>query len=535
LSFARSLRTLAFLVTAVPMGIIGAAVLLVGWTLVPLLAITPAVVPVLIGFRAAVGWLARAEGVLARSLLGVPVRPPAATPVRRGGYWGRALDIVGDATFGRQQAYLLLRFVLGGALAIVVVVLLATAVGAIAMPLYYYSSHPEVAGWHVDTIWKALLFVPAGLAVLLLAGWLLRPLRALSRGLARGLLSDRPVTARSPEEIRRSRRRALLVHAGAYLAVNLLLILIWGVTTAGYFWPAWTLICLGLPLAIHAWVELLDERPALLGRRTTRPFAIHVGIYLSFSVFFVFVWLASGMGYFWPIWPIWPWGVAVLIHFFVQRGRRGELEERIEELETTRAGAVDLRDDELRRIERDLHDGAQARLVALGMSIGMAEQKLQADPEAARELLEDAQRGAREALEELRDLARGIHPPVLTDRGLEAAVATLADRNPLPVEISVDLVQRPPATVETAAYFVVSEALANASKHAGATCVQIAVRSLDGTLTVEVSDDGKGGADPAGTGLRGLERRVRALDGTLELTSPPGGPTTLRAELPCGS
>ena len=517
------------------MGILGAAVLLVGWTLAPLLAITPAVVPVLIGFRAAVGWLARVEGVLVRSLLGVPVRPPAATPVRRVGYWGRALDIVSDGAFGRQQAYLLLRFVLGGALAIVEVVLFATAIGAMAMPLYYHWTNPDVNGWHVDTIWKALLYVPAGLALLLFAGFLLRPMGALSRGLARRLLSDRPVTAPSPEEIRRSRRRALTVHAGAYLAVNLLLILIWGVTTAGYFWPAWTLICLGPPLAIHAWVELLDERPALLGRGTTRALAIHVGIYLSFSLFFVLVWVAGGMGYFWPVWPIWAWGAAVLIHFFIQRGRRGELEERIGELETTRAGAVDVQDDELRRIERDLHDGAQARLVALGMNIGLAEQKLQADPEAARELLADAQRGAREALEELRDLARGIHPPVLTDRGLEAAVATLADRTPLRVEVSVDLVSRPPASVETAAYFVVSEALANASKHSGATRVQIAIHAHNGRLMVEVSDDGKGGADPAGAGLRGLERRVRALDGTFELASPAGGPTTLRAELPCGS
>jgi signal transduction histidine kinase len=535
LSFTRSLRALAFLITAVPMGILGAAVLLVGWTLTPLLAITPAVVPVLIGFRAAVGWLARVEGVLARSLLGVPVRPPASTPARRGGYWGRALDIISDGAFGRQQVYLLLRFVVGGALAIAVAALVGSALSAIALPLYYRWTHPDVSGWNVDTLWKALLYVPAGLALLLLAGFLLRPIRALWRGLARRLLSERPEIARTREEIRRSRRRALAVHAGAYLAVNLLLILIWGVTTAGYFWPAWTLISLGLPLAIHAWVELLDERPALLGRNTTRVFAIHVGIYLSFAVFFVLVWVAGGMGYFWPVWPIWGWGAAVLIHFFVQRGRRGELEERIEELETTRAGAVDLQDDELRRIERDLHDGAQARLVALGMSIGMAEQKLQADPEAARELLADAQRGAREALDELRDLARGIHPPVLTDRGLGAAVATLADRSPLPVEVSVDLAERPPAAVETAAYFVVSEALANASKHAGASHVQIAIHSEDGRLLVEVADDGKGGADPAGTGLRGLERRVRALDGTLKLDSPAGGPTTLRAELPCGS
>jgi signal transduction histidine kinase len=204
-------------------------------------------------------------------------------------------------------------------------------------------------------------------------------------------------------------------------------------------------------------------------------------------------------------------------------------------LETSRAGAVDAQEAELRRIERDLHDGAQARLVALGMNLGMAEQKLETDPEAVRDLLAEARRGAGEALEELRDLARGIHPPILTDRGLEAALAALTVRSALPVTISVDVPERLPAPVETAAYFVVTESLANVSKHAEASRVVVQIKVDDGLLVVEVVDDGRGGADASGNGLTGLRQRVEVLDGALRVASPIGGPTTVRAELPCGS
>jgi signal transduction histidine kinase len=169
------------------------------------------------------------------------------------------------------------------------------------------------------------------------------------------------------------------------------------------------------------------------------------------------------------------------------------------------------------------------------MSLGLAEQRLAEDPDGARRLLEEARAGAEEALRELRDLARGIHSPVLSDRGLEAALAALVARLPLPVELHVDLRERPPAAQETAAYFVAAEALANASKHAGATRVQIAVARTDGTLVVRVEDDGRGGADLRGRGLSGLTRRVAALDGTVRVSSPSGGPTVVEAVLPCAS
>ena len=194
---------------------------------------------------------------------------------------------------------------------------------------------------------------------------------------------------------------------------------------------------------------------------------------------------------------------------------------------------MDVQEAELRRIERDLHDGAQARLVALGMSLGMAEQKLTTDPEAAAELLADARAGAGEALRELRDLARGIHPPVLADRGLDAAVRALAAASPISVTVSATVPERPKPPVESAAYFVVAEALANAGKHSGARRVDVRILSGDGVLSVEVHDDGTGGADPSGGGLSGLRRRVEALDGSLRVLSQPGGPTTIRAELPC--
>jgi signal transduction histidine kinase len=170
------------------------------------------------------------------------------------------------------------------------------------------------------------------------------------------------------------------------------------------------------------------------------------------------------------------------------------------------------------------------------MSLGMAQQKLaSSDPQGAQEMLADARLGAQEALHELRDLARGIHPPVLADRGLEAAIAALADRTRLRVDIAVDLKQRPAPAVETAAYFVVAEALTNAAKHARSDRVQIAIGRVGSTLLIEIVDDGVGGAAASGSGLSGLARRVEALDGTLTVDSPPGGPTRIRAVMPCGS
>ena len=215
---------------------------------------------------------------------------------------------------------------------------------------------------------------------------------------------------------------------------------------------------------------------------------------------------------------------------------RAALSSRVDELRARREQLVEVVEAERRRIERDLHDGAQQRLVTLAMHLGMAKDKFDKDPAAARALLDEAHADAKQAMVELRNLARGIHPAVLSDRGLDAALSSLAGRAPVPVAVEVRVPERPPAAIETTAYFVVAEALTNIAKHAGATRAAVTVARQNGHLRVEVTDDGIGGADATrGTGLAGLVDRVTAVDGTVHLSSPVGGPTILTVELPCAS
>ncbi|MET7397497.1 sensor domain-containing protein [Dactylosporangium sp. NPDC005572] len=243
--------------------------------------------------------------------------------------------------------------------------------------------------------------------------------------------------------------------------------------------------------------------------------------------------------------------VAAAARALLAPGLHRRLVEETERLAATRRRVVDAQAAELRRIERDLHDGAQARIVAAGMTLALAARKLRtaasAGPSAAGPSAAGASGGADvgadiglarrqldEALAELRRLVRGIHPPILTDRGLHAAVAALAGDSPLEVTVDGDA-ERYPAAVESAAYFVVAEGLANAAKHAGASRCTVTLARAGDAVRVRVTDDGRGGADPAGSGLDGLRRRVEALDGTLTIDSPPGGPTVLHAEFPCAS
>ena len=210
-----------------------------------------------------------------------------------------------------------------------------------------------------------------------------------------------------------------------------------------------------------------------------------------------------------------------------------QLRARVEELRTSRARLVAAGTAERRRLERNLHDGAQQRLVALSLTMRLAQAKLHKDPDAAATLMAGAQEELSLALEELRELARGIHPAVLSDRGLGAALEALAGRSPVPVELAATPRERLPAPVEAAAYFVVAEALTNVVKYAKASEARVTVERLNGHAVVEVADDGVGGADPGrGSGLRGLADRVAALDGRLELRSPDGAGTVLRAEIP---
>jgi signal transduction histidine kinase len=211
-----------------------------------------------------------------------------------------------------------------------------------------------------------------------------------------------------------------------------------------------------------------------------------------------------------------------------------ELERRVRRLTETRSDALDTGAAEIRRIERDLHDGAQARLVAMGMTLDAAGQIIDTNPEAARALLYEARNASVQALTELRALVRGIHPPVLADRGLAEAIRALALDSPLRVNLASDLAGRLPAPVESASYFAVSELLANVAKHAGARQTWIDIRHTEDMLRIGVTDNGHGGADPAlGTGLRGIERRLAPFDGVLAISSPPGGPTAVTMEIPC--
>jgi signal transduction histidine kinase len=232
-----------------------------------------------------------------------------------------------------------------------------------------------------------------------------------------------------------------------------------------------------------------------------------------------------------------PWLRRVDAYFarlFLAPTRNAELRLRVTHLTVTRADTVDAQAAELRRIERDLHDGVQARLASLSMTIGLADALVDRNPAEAHKLLAEARESSGTALVELRHLVRGIHPPVLAERGLGGAVRALALSLPVPITVDIDLPGRPDTPVESAAYFAVAEALTNMIRHSSAHNGSVSMRHTDGALTIVVTDDGTGGAEPAaGTGLRGIERRLAAFDGTIALSSPPGGPTVITMELPC--
>jgi signal transduction histidine kinase len=233
------------------------------------------------------------------------------------------------------------------------------------------------------------------------------------------------------------------------------------------------------------------------------------------------------------------WGLATveatIARALLGPGRTSPLVARVSELERTRARAMDAAASERMRMERDLHDGAQQRLVSVAMELGRARAKFDTDPAGARDLIDRAHTEAKEALVELRDLVRGVHPPVLSDRGLDAALSGLAALSAIPVTVTVNITQRPSLTIESIAYFVVAESLTNIAKHAHAEHASVDVSRSGDTLRILVRDDGVGGANPQGGGLVGLADRVSGVDGRLVITSPPGGPTIVDVELPCAS
>jgi signal transduction histidine kinase len=390
-----------------------------------------------------------------------------------------------------------------------------------------------------DSTWvAAVAVIPAGLALVLLATRIARRLGSVHRRLAARLLGERVAPSPPPPA---GRGVAGWLGAGlrdgpGWRAVGYQLLklplavleayaaFLWVGGLANLTYPFWWGLFRNHPPGVT-----LDPVPA------ARPFLGGTFPVATFGG--TFAALAAGAAMLLAA----PWVTRAVVAADRRLLRRllgpGALAQRVHDLEQTRALAVDDAAARLRRVERDLHDGAQIRLATMAMQLGMAREKLddEGDPlevRQARELVDEAHRAAKDALAELRDLVRGIHPPVL-DNGLADALATLAASSGIPVELTCDLPRRPTPAIETIAYFCAAELLANAAKHSQASRVTVRVAEHDGQLVLAVADDGAGGADPArGSGLAGLAQRVRTVDGRLEMASPPGGPTTVTAVLP---
>jgi len=326
----------------------------------------------------------------------------------------------------------------------------------------------------------------------------------------------------------------LRLEANVSVAIGLLMLIIWALAGARHFWPAWVWLGLAIPLGFQVAI-----RRGLRAPKGHRLLAVHSAITGVLAAIFLVIWLLAGAGrYFWPVWPILGLSVMLVGHAWVRHAlpsaREQALADRVEVLTRTRRGALDVQAAELQRIERDLHDGAQARLVSVAMNLGLAEELLSKDPQSLTELLAEARSSTLTALDDLRTVMRGIQPPVLADRGLEGAIRALALDLAVPVTVSGEIPGRVPVPVESAAYFAVCECLANVVKHSGALQAMVDLGYRDGVLSVAVHDDGVGGASlTAGSGLRGVARRLEVFDGTITLTSPAGGPTVVRMEVPC--
>lgn len=386
------------------------------------------------------------------------------------------------------------------------------------------------------TISIVLIAITAGLAITaifaIVSLWLLmtftRAFTWMERSRFRGILEvDIPPLPR-PERQSWWRRFLTDVRSGSMwrqVAYHLVLMFT-GVVGFGIVAFTWSVGILLSTLPLHSW--LLPTDPDEFGWDLSapwKPWTLLLTL-VGFGVLLAAPWVARA-------------GAEIdvaLARWLLGPSRNEELSERVEKLAESRAGVVDAADSERRRIERDLHDGTQQRLVSLAMNLGMARARMADAPAPAREAIEKAHEEAKAALTELRDFVRGLHPAVLNDRGLDAALSGVAARAPIPVQLRVGVAQRPSPTIEAVAYFVVSEALANVAKHARASRAEVAVTRIGNTLRVVVADDGRGGASAeVGSGLRGLGQRVASVDGTLRIDSPQGGPTVIMVELPCES
>lgn len=321
---------------------------------------------------------------------------------------------------------------------------------------------------------------------------------------------------------------SVAVHAAITAALAVAVLAIWAATGGGYFWPGFVIGYLVYLLVAHGMGRWFMIRPQSWERSLDRALftSVIMGVGGGAAAALLLDESPLRLGFFMLTFSL----AFNLIQLRFSPG--SVLDKRVEQLIRTRRGVLDVQADELRRIERDLHDGAQARIVSLSMQLGRAEEELVDRPGAA-QLVRQAREEANTAIAELRNLARGIAPPVLADRGLGPAVEDLGRHAAIPVAVDAEIDRRLPTVIESAAYFVVAESLTNVAKHAEGATAKVRLRLEDDTLMVEVADDGPGGANPEGGGLDGLRRRVEALDGSLTVLSPPGEGTTVCAELPC--
>jgi signal transduction histidine kinase len=500
-------------------------------------------------------WTAELDRRNAALLLGRPLR--AVYKDHKGeSFFARLGGTSRDRQTWKDLTWLVVHSVVGFTFAVIAVSLVASVVAFLTMPLWYWSIPGGVdwGGLNIHTL-------PLALAVTVAAFPLAAVTYFVDRWMAKGELwlavslldgeeapapgappSGAPTLPLSSDRVRRmlpEGELSLAVHAAISGLIGLFVTVIWAAAGGGYYWPAWVWLALVIPLGLH-----FGLREAVRIAPERRGLAILAVVSLMVIGISIAVWALAGFGTFWPIWTILGLMVIFVVVLLAQLAwrqlygdeRERELTERVERLTETRRGALDVQAAELRRIERDLHDGAQARLVALSMQLGRAEEGLADRPEIAA-LVRQARAEATAANAELRDLARGIAPPVLTDRGLAAAVEALGTRASIPVKVeAAGLTRRPAPVVESAAYFVVAESLTNVAKHAPGAAATVTLRLDDEMLEVTIADDGPGGAEVSGgSGLDGLRRRVAALDGEMKIVSPATGGTRIEVRLPCGS
>jgi signal transduction histidine kinase len=325
----------------------------------------------------------------------------------------------------------------------------------------------------------------------------------------------------------------IAVRASVAAALCVAATLAWAGTSGGEFWPRW--VYFGVCTVLAA--ELLLRRALRVPPGRRRWLAVDGALCALLVAVDLTVWVLSGGGYFWPIWTILALSAIFGLHSWVVSrppgARERELAARVTTLTRSRRSAVDRQAAELKRVERDLHDGAQARMVSLALTLGLAGELLHRDPDGAARLLDEARSTAVAALDDLRTVMHSVHPAVLADRGLGDAVRALVLDLAVPVIVIGDPPPALPAAVETAVYFAVAECLTNVVKHSGATATEVAFTDRLGGLRITVIDNGTGNADPArGTGLRGIIDRLDAVDAGLHVSSPAGGPTRVTITVP---